>query len=95
MGGNGDMNVIEKSSTSNGRRDDSVEGTTSMNDERLLLGLSNDNYEKQQLSAAFWGTVWPKLEESGWEKKVRSIISVWYDITLQGIGLGGLLTNSE
>lgn len=43
-------------------------------EEALLAGLSHDNYEAAQLSAAFWETVWPKLLECGWEKKVSVVI---------------------
>jgi hypothetical protein len=44
----------------------------------LLTGLSHDNYEATQLSAAFWETVWPQLVEYGWEKKVCSMKSLIY-----------------
>lgn len=45
-------------------------------EDQLSAGLSHDNYEAMQLSAAFWDSVWPKLVESGWEKKVRVIKSL-------------------
>lgn len=37
-------------------------------DEMLLSGLAENSSESARLAAVFWELVWPKLEESGWEK---------------------------
>jgi hypothetical protein len=37
-------------------------------DEMLLSGLAENSSESARLAAVFWEMVWPKLEESGWEK---------------------------
>jgi hypothetical protein len=41
-------------------------------EEILTSGFGKDSYEASRRIAAFWETVWPKLEEGGWEKKVSS-----------------------
>jgi hypothetical protein len=43
----------------------------SIGDDVLTAGLSKDSHENARLAAAFWESVWPKLESNGWEKKVR------------------------
>lgn len=50
----------------------------SLIDEPISAGLSHDEYETMQLSTAFWESVWPKLEEYGWEKKVRYMYQALY-----------------
>ena len=50
------------------RYDGTIFSGKSASDEILLSGLSDNKAEAARLAAVFWEMVWPKLEESGWEK---------------------------